>query len=30
MYPIKDTHDWNNSTVEELEEDADCSSSVCK
>jgi len=23
-------HDWNSRTVEELEEDGDCSSSVCK
>jgi hypothetical protein len=30
IFPIKRPHDWNNCTVEELEEDADCNWSVCK
>jgi len=27
---LKDPHNWNSSTVAELEEDANCNSSVCK
>ena len=30
MCSINGPHGWNNRTVEELEEDADCNSSVCK